>query len=150
MCGRYTLRASASEITEFFGLMRDLIEWDRPRFNIAPTQSVLAVRAGSDGREPVRLRWGLIPSWAKDTKLAATMINARAETVAEKPAYRAAFKRRRCLVPVSGFYEWRRDGKPFTLWNLVDALTHFNVNLRYAGDRIEADQKVAKLMELAV
>ena len=93
MCGRFTLRASRSEIAEFFELMRDLVEWDTPRFNIAPTQSILAVRAGSAGRESARLRWGLIPSWAKDTKLAATMINARAETVAEKPAYRAAFKR---------------------------------------------------------
>lgn len=114
MCGRFTLRASASEIAEFFELMRDLVEWDTPRFNIAATQSILAVRAGRAGREPVRLRWGLIPSWAKDTKLAATMINARAETVAGKPAYRAAFKRRRCLIPVSGFYEWRRDGKSKT------------------------------------
>ena len=111
MCGRFTLRASPAEIAEFFELMRDLVEWDRPRFNIAPTQSILAVRAGSDGREAARMRWGLIPSWAKDTKLAASMINARAETVAEKPAFRAAFKRRRCLIPVSGFYEWRRDGK---------------------------------------
>lgn len=111
MCGRFTLRASPAEIAEAFELLRDLSEWERPRFNIAPTQSILAVRAGDEGREAARMRWGLIPSWAKDTKLAASMINARAETVAEKPAYRAAFKRRRCLVPVSGFYEWRRDGK---------------------------------------
>lgn len=111
MCGRFTLRASPAEIAEWFEILRDLSEWERPRFNIAPTQSILAVRAGDAGREAARMRWGLIPSWAKDTKLAATMINARAETVAEKPAFRAAFKRRRCLVPVSGFYEWRRDGK---------------------------------------
>ncbi len=111
MCGRFTLRASPTEIAEAFELLRDLFECERPRFNIAPTQSILAVRAGSDGREAARMRWGLIPSWAKDTKLAASMINARAETVAEKPAFRAAFKRRRCLVPVSGFYEWQRDGK---------------------------------------
>lgn len=111
MCGRFTLRASAEQIAEFFGLLRDLVEWDAPRFNIAPTQSILAVRDGSAGREPVRLRWGLIPSWAKDTKLAASMINARAETVAEKPAFRSPFRKRRCLIPVSGFYEWQRDGK---------------------------------------
>ena len=85
MCGRFTLRASASEIAEFFELIRDRIDWNVPRFNIAPTQSILAVRATSGGREPVRLRWGLIPFWAKDTKLAASLINARAETVAEKP-----------------------------------------------------------------
>ncbi len=111
MCGRFTLRASASEIAAYFELMHDLIACDSPRFNIAHTQSVLAIRAGSAGWEPARLRWGLIPSWAEDTKLAATMINARAETVTEKPAYRAAFKRRRCLVPFSGFYEWQKDGK---------------------------------------
>ena len=111
MCGRFTLRASANQIAEFFELMRDLVDWDVPRFNIAPTQSVLGVRASSSGREAVRFRWGLIPPWAKDAKLAASLINARAETAAEKPAFRAAFKRRRCLVPVSGFYEWQRDGK---------------------------------------
>ena len=114
MCGRFTLRASASEIAEFFELMRDLVECDAPRFNIAPTQSILAVREASTGREPVRFRWGLIPSWSKDTKMAASMINARAETVAEKPAFRSAFRRRRCLIPVSGFYEWQRDGKAKT------------------------------------
>ena len=96
MCGRFTLRASPAEIAEFFELMRDLAEWDRPRFNIAPTQSILAVRAGSSGREPARLRWGLIPSWAKDTKLSATKINARAEIVAKKPAFHAAFRKQRC------------------------------------------------------
>ena len=111
MCGRFTLRASPAEIAEWFEILRDLSEWERPRFNIAPTQSILAIRSGSDGREAARMRWGLIPSWAKDSKLAASMINARAETVAEKPAFRAAFKRRRCLIPVSGFYEWRRNGK---------------------------------------
>ena len=111
MCGRFTLRASASQIAEFFELLRDQIDWNIPRFNIAPMQSILGVRASSVGREPVRFRWGLIPSWAKDAKLAASLINARAETVAEKPAFRAAFKRRRCLIPVNGFYEWQRDGK---------------------------------------
>ena len=111
MCGRFTLRASASEIAEFFELMRDLVEWDVPRFNIAPTQSILAVRESSTGREPVRLRWGLIPAWAKDTKLAASLINARSETVADKPSFRTAFRKRRCLIPADGFYEWRREGK---------------------------------------
>jgi len=111
MCGRFTLRASASEIAIFFELIRDQVDWDAPRFNIAPTQSVLAVRAISGGREPVRLRWGLIPFWATDTKLAASLINARAETVADKPSFRSAFRKRRCLIPVDGFYEWKREGK---------------------------------------
>ena len=84
-----------------------------PRYNIAPSQDVLAVRETGTGREMVTLRWGLLPSWAKDGKSTYRMINARAETVADKPAYRAAFRRRRCLLPADGFYEWQAqaDGK---------------------------------------
>ncbi len=81
-----------------------------PRFNIAPTQTVLAVRQEKDADNPqgIFLRWGLIPSWSKDKKMAASLINARADTVAEKPVFRAAFKRRRCLVLADGFYEWKK------------------------------------------
>jgi putative SOS response-associated peptidase YedK len=75
-----------------------------PRYNIAPTQPVAAVRAGEAGRECVRLRWGLVPSWARDTKQAP--INARAETAADKPMFRAALRKKRCLIPADGFYEW--------------------------------------------
>ena len=85
-----------------------------PRFNIAPAQAVSVVRMNPREREPrrelVALRWGLIPGWAKDPAIGNRMINARAETVAEKPAYRVAFRRRRCLVPADGFYEWQRIG----------------------------------------
>jgi len=85
-----------------------------PRFNIAPTQAAPVVRMnpreGEPRRELAALRWGLIPSWAKDPAIGSRLINARAETVAEKPAYRAAFRRRRCLVPADGFYEWQRRG----------------------------------------
>lgn len=83
----------------------------RARYNIAPTQDTLVIRAHDGKREAAMLRWGLIPSWAKDTKMAASLINARSETVAEKPAFRSAFKKRRCLVPVDGYYEWLREGK---------------------------------------
>ena len=89
------------------------IEWE-PRYNIAPTQSVLAIRRQSQtlSRELVLLRWGLIPSWAKDEKIGHSLINARAETVAEKPSFRSAFKKSRCLIVADGFYEWRNvDGK---------------------------------------
>ncbi len=79
-----------------------------PRYKIAPTQSVLAIR---HPRQLVALRWGLIPSWAKDAKIASSTINARGDTVADKPAFRSAFKRRRCLVLADGYYEWLRDGK---------------------------------------
>jgi putative SOS response-associated peptidase YedK len=90
-----------------------LFEWDpTPAYNIAPTQLLAAVRPTADagGRELVALKWGLIPSWANDAKIAAGCINARAETVTEKPAFRAAFKKRRCLILADGYYEW--TGKP--------------------------------------
>ena len=90
-----------------------LFDFDpEPAFNIAPTQKVAAVRATADAgkNELVPLKWGLIPSWAKDPKIASSLINARAETVAEKPSFRSAFKRRRCLILADGYYEW--TGKP--------------------------------------
>lgn len=105
----------------------------QPRYNIAPTQPVAAVRLPEDGadRELVMLHWGLIPFWAKDPRIGARMINARAETAADKPAFRAAFRRRRCLVPADGFYEWQKqngtkqpyyihlqDGRPFAFAGL--------------------------------
>jgi putative SOS response-associated peptidase YedK len=84
------------------------IEWS-PRYNIAPTQTVAALRSNEQatGRELALLKWGLIPSWAKDAKIGNSLINARADTVATKPSFRSAFKRKRCLIPVDGFYEWK-------------------------------------------
>jgi putative SOS response-associated peptidase YedK len=107
MCGRYTLRVSPAELAEIFGVLNS-IEWS-PRYNIAPTQTVAAVRSNEQatGRELVLLKWGLIPSWAKDAKIGNSLINARADTVATKPSFRSAFKRKRCLIPVDGFYEWK-------------------------------------------
>ena len=107
MCGRYTLRVAPAELAEIFGVL-ETIEWS-PRYNIAPTQTVAAVRPQEQGtgRELALLKWGLIPFWAKDTKIASSLINARAETVATKPAFRAALKKKRCLIPADGFYEWQ-------------------------------------------
>ena len=82
-----------------------------PRYNIAPTQTIAAVLLRDGQRQFDYLRWGLIPSWAKDTKIASSLINARAETVAEKPSFRSAFKSRRCLILADGYYEWQREGK---------------------------------------
>ncbi len=82
-----------------------------PRYNIAPTQAVAAVRQIDSQRELAFLHWGLIPSWSKDPKMGARMINARAETVATKPSFRSAFKSRRCLIPADGFYEWKQTRK---------------------------------------
>ena len=89
----------------------------RPRYNIAPTQSVPGVRLDADGkRELALLHWGLIPSWAKDKKIAYSTINARGDTVATKPAFRSAFKKRRCLVLTDGYYEWQKEGKAKLPW----------------------------------
>jgi putative SOS response-associated peptidase YedK len=109
MCGRYTLKSNAHAVASLCNLPN--IPELKARFNISPTQLVPVVRAGAAGREMAMLRWGLIPHWAKDPKIAFTLINARAETAAEKPAFRTAFKRRRCLLPSDGFYEWKKVGK---------------------------------------
>jgi len=105
MCGRFTLQIPAELLAEIFGLPEPP---DLPaRYNIAPTQQVAVVRQHADGGNRLELlRWGLIPSWAKDPSIGSKMINARSETLEEKPAFRAAFKFRRCLVLASGFYEW--------------------------------------------
>lgn len=106
MCGRFTLRAPTSRIADFFGVT--IHDTWQPRFNIAPTQWIPAIRCEGSSRQLVNLHWGLIPSWAREQRLGASMINARAETVAEKPAFRTAFRRKRCLIPADGFYEWQR------------------------------------------
>lgn len=108
MCGRFTLSTSAEVVAEFFELGE--VPELAPRYNIAPTQPVAAVVVDSKAGARVlnHYQWGLIPSWSKDPTIGARMINARAETVASKPSYRAAFKRRRCLIPASGFYEWQK------------------------------------------
>lgn len=108
MCGRYSLSTPGDEIAEVFGLTESL-ELE-PRFNIAPTQPAPVIRVADGSRVAAMCRWGLIPSWAKDTSIGSRLINARGETVFEKPAYRDSFEHRRCLVVADGFYEWRRLG----------------------------------------
>jgi putative SOS response-associated peptidase YedK len=109
MCGRFTLRTSPQQVAIQFDLA-EVPEFS-PRYNIAPTQQILAVQLKDGVRHPAFLHWGLIPSWAKDTKIGNSLINARADGVSDKPAFRSAFKRGRCLVVADGFYEWRKDGK---------------------------------------
>lgn len=133
MCGRYTHRLSWREIRELYRLTLQTAPNIPARYNVAPTQDVLVVRliAGTKDREFVMLRWGLIPPWSKDLKMAATMINARAETLIQKPSFRTAFRRRRCLIVADGFYECRKlpsgkqpyfvtakDGEPFAFAGL--------------------------------
>lgn len=109
MCGRFTLTQSAETIAEAFQL--DQVPKFVPGYNIAPTQPVPAIQADQQGERSFNyLYWGLIPSWSKDPSIGAKMINARAETVTEKPSFRTAFKRRRCLIVADGFYEWQRTG----------------------------------------
>jgi len=115
MCGRYGLTIAQDELALALEIERISFDW-APRFNIAPTQAAPILRVQGGSRELALLRWGLVPFWADDRKIGNRMINARSETVATKPAFRAAFRSRRCLVPLSGFYEWARrpDGKyPF-------------------------------------
>jgi putative SOS response-associated peptidase YedK len=111
MCGRFGQKASSAELAAVFEASWRCAEPELPRFNIAPTQHVPVLLSDAGRRVLDVFRWGLIPSWARDDKIGNKMINARAESVAEKPAYRAAFQRRRCLVPASGFYEWKKAGK---------------------------------------
>ncbi len=109
MCGRYTLHTDPGVLALLFGLAE--LPLMAPRYNIAPTQPVAVVRLGQDGktREWAHVVWGLIPSWAKDPSIGERLINARSETAAEKPSFRAAFRRRRCLAPADGFYEWGKN-----------------------------------------
>ncbi|MEP6757476.1 MAG: SOS response-associated peptidase, partial [Chthonomonadales bacterium] len=113
MCGRYTFTAPSDRVQQLFHV--DASRTIIPRYNIAPTQASLIVREQLADQKPVRelvaAQWGLVPGWAKDPSIGSRMINARCETVAEKPAYRAAFKYHRCLIPANGFYEWQTIGK---------------------------------------
>ncbi|MCB1923237.1 MAG: SOS response-associated peptidase [Gammaproteobacteria bacterium] len=117
MCGRYFLHSTADTLTQLFGEMP--MPLLAARYNIAPSQPVPVVRENAAGRrEMVLLRWGLVPGWSKGPDPRYSMINARAETVANKPAYRNAFRYRRCLIPADGFYEWRALGdakQPYVL-----------------------------------
>ena len=111
MCGRFALKVPPRTIQQHFDLPEavDL----SPRYNIAPSQDVAVIRhlSGKGYRQLDLLRWGLIPGWAKDMKISYRMINARAETLAQKPAFRTAFKKRRCIIAADGFYEWLHSGK---------------------------------------
>jgi putative SOS response-associated peptidase YedK len=129
MCGRYRLTAKERYLAEHFGV-DDEIEWE-PRYNIAPTQPVVVIRQDRD--QPKRtfslMRWGLIPYWSKDVSIGNKTINAMAETVAEKPAFREAIRKRRCLVPADGFFEWKKLSskrkQPYNIGMLDDSLFAF-------------------------
>ena len=159
MCGRYSITTPLEALRRLFRF--DGLPNLAPRYNVAPTQEAPVVRrkAEGEGRELAMLRWGLVPNWAKDRKSAAKMINARAETAAEKPAFRSAFVKRRCLVLADGFYEWQAvagakqpwrvvlaDGAPFAMaglwehWRGPDGqvLESFAILTTNANDRLAA------------
>ena len=110
MCGRFVLLTDLRVITESFNVQNVACEY-RPGNNISPGQQIAAVLRKDDQNSLVDFRWGLIPSWAKDPSIGNKMFNARAETIAEKPSFREAFKRRRCLIVADGFYEWQKIGR---------------------------------------
>jgi len=149
VCGRFNLRTNAGDLMDVFSLTPAegfAVSRIEPRFNIAPTQPVLAVRQQSGTRQLSQLQWGLIPFWAKEPGIGSRMINARAETVSSKPSFRAAFRSRRCLILANGFYEWQKrdsgnkqpfhiqmtDGKPFAFAGLWEQW------ISNTGDTIES------------
>lgn len=109
MCGRFTQQRPTSELARIFDA-EDLAEDPGGRFNVAPTDEASVIVRREERRAIVRYRWGLVPAWSNDPKMPSKTFNARAETIATSPLFRDAFRRRRCLVPVDGFYEWRREG----------------------------------------
>ena len=138
MCGRFTLKTPAKQLASLFDHLEEVpeIPSQEPRHNICPTQDVLAVRQPDSVPEAAMLRWGLVPFWAKELKIGNRMINARSETVFEKPAFRNAVKSKRCVVLTDGFYEWkpvegqkkkqpyliaRRDGAPWLMAGLWES-----------------------------
>lgn len=139
MCGRFTLTATPEALDSLFPSLFDGLELE-PRYNVAPSQNVLAVRQSSESgqAEAVLLRWGLVPSWADDMKIGYSLINARSETAATKPAFRSAWKARHCLILADGFFEWQKltaktkqpfhlrmtDFRPFAFAGLWERWTH--------------------------
>lgn len=108
MCGRFILTATPEELAALFGYLDG--EWFPPRYNIAPSQPIAVIRLAGGARRFALVRWGLVPAWVEDPGRFSLLINARAEGLSERPAFKAAFQYRRCLVPATGFYEWRRGG----------------------------------------
>jgi putative SOS response-associated peptidase YedK len=124
MCGRFTQQRPTSDVAAIFEA-EDLFDDPGGRFNVAPTDEAAVVVQRDDRRAVVPYRWGLIPGWSDDPRIASRTFNARAETVATNPVFRDAFRRRRCLVPVDGFYEWLRDGttrRPMRIHDPADGL----------------------------
>lgn len=121
MCGRFTQISSPQQYAELFGITTDLQQ--PPRYNVAPSTNIISCVLDKNGKKLMKsLRWGLVPSWSKGPDTRYSMINARAETVAEKPAYRGLFKKHRCLIPINGFYEWKQENgkQPYYIYDVSE------------------------------
>jgi putative SOS response-associated peptidase YedK len=121
MCGRFTQSFTWAEIQAFYSLINEAAPNLKPSWNVAPTQDIGVIGARGERLGFTRMRWGLVPPWSKDLSGAARMINARSDTIAEKPAFREAFARRRCVIPASGFFEWQGAGAAKTPWHITTA-----------------------------
>ncbi|MGH8549578.1 MAG: SOS response-associated peptidase [Methylococcales bacterium] len=157
MCGRYNIIPDAPAWVTAFGLSENAgkeISEMSPNYNVAPTQNVPIVRNNTETaeRELVFAHWGLIPFWAKDSKIGYRMINARAETVAEKPAFRTAFRKRRCLILANGFYEWKKgaSGKQPYLIRLKDQMPFAFAGLWESWHNPEDDRGSCKTRDLSI
>ncbi|WP_416829249.1 SOS response-associated peptidase [Ectobacillus polymachus] len=141
MCGRFTLIDDLGSVAERFeAIFPGDLEY-HPRYNIAPSQNILAVVNDGKNNRLGELRWGLIPSWAKDIKIGYKLINARTETLQEKPSFQSSFKRRRCIIPVDSFYEWKKkDGKKIPM--RIQLQSHEIFSFAGLWDRWEQNDKV--------
>lgn len=145
MCGRFTQNFTWTELYEFYGLTNAVISNLQPSWNIAPTQDAGVIVYEDSGLAFQMMRWGLIPYWAKDEKIGNSLINARIETVASKPAFRAAFKIRRCIVPASGWYEWKMlasDNKPVKQPYYVMHRGHQPLSFAGIWERWQGDKEI--------
>ncbi|MEF3304261.1 SOS response-associated peptidase [Paenibacillus sp. GYB003] len=119
MCGRYTITVSLEELMLFFSIDQPNVPFHIPRYNVAPMQMVPAILNDGERNRLGELRWGLVPVWAKDPKIGNLMINARSETITEKPAFRGLLTRKRCVIPADGFYEWKKEGSKKQPYRIV-------------------------------
>jgi putative SOS response-associated peptidase YedK len=155
MCGRFTQAFTWAEVVAFYQLVDEIAPSLSASWNVAPTHNAGVIVLGRDGLRFQPMRWGLVPSWAKDPSIGSKLINARCETLAEKPAFRRALKSRRCIVPISGFYEWQRQGRgkqpyfvtsvggePLTLAGLWE---EWNGHLTFTVITVPANEKVAAI-----
>jgi len=155
MCGRFTQAFSWAEVIAFYSLVDEIAPSLSASWNVAPTHGAGVIVLDRDGLRFQHMRWGLVPSWAKDPSVGSKLINARCETLGEKPAFRKALRSRRCIVPISGFYEWQRQGRGKQPWFVMSAdgrplalaglWEEWNGLLSFTVITVPANEKVAEI-----